>query len=457
MSRLTPVFTAFLCIVAAAIYFLPPPAGATAVTMHAAALIVLTTGLWALGALPEHLTALLFFTLAVVFAIASPQVVFSGFASATMWLVLGGLYLAEAVRRTGLGSRFAGVLFGRFTRTYAGLVAEVAVAGTALAFFMPATVGRILLFVPIVIAVAERAGFKRDSSGFNGLCVLAIIISYQSGNGMLPANAPNMVLAGAAEALYNVHFIYAEWMWVMFPVLCLLKGIVLVALTCWIFPARIEPPPAPPPPAAMSAEEMRLAVILVIALLLWATDFLHGIRAGWVALAAAVACLMPRIGMLSADAFHDVRLGSFFYVGAAIGVGAVANESGLGELLGRMLQNSLNIQPGADFTNFMVLSLFATAVGLITTNPAQPAVVAPLSAQFAEAAGWPLNAALMTMAVGFTTMLFPYQVPPAIVGIRTSAISMHAVMRLVLPLAVVSIVVLLPLDYLWWRLIGYFG
>jgi hypothetical protein len=63
----------------------------------------------------------------------------------------------------------------------------------------------------------------------------------------------------------------------------------------------------------------------------------------------------------------------------------------------------------------------------------------------------------MTMAVGFTTMLFPYQVPPAIVGIRTSAISMSAVMRLVLPLAVVSIVILLPLDYLWWRLIGYFG
>ena len=217
MSRLTPVFTALLCTVAAVIFFLPPPAGATVVTMHAAGLIVLTTGLWALGALPEHLTALLFFTLAVVFAIAKPAVVFSGFSSATMWLVLGGVYLAEAVRTTGLGRRFAGVLFGRFTRTYAGLVAEVTVAGTALAFFMPATVGRILLFVPIVMAVAERVGFKRGSSGFNGLCILAIIVSYQSGNGVMPANAPNLVLAGAAEALYDVHFIYAEWMWVMFP------------------------------------------------------------------------------------------------------------------------------------------------------------------------------------------------------------------------------------------------
>jgi anion transporter len=455
-KRLIPAFTVLLCVAAAVIYFLPPPAGATTSTMHAAALIVLTAGLWALGALPEHITALLFFMLAVVLAIAPPEIVFSGFASATMWLVLGGLFIAEAVRTTGLGRRFADVLFGRFTRTYAGLVAEVAIAGTVLAFFMPATVGRVLLLIPIVISLAERVGFRRGSSGFNGLCMIAIIISYQSGIGMLPANAPNLVLAGAAEALYGVHFIYAEWMWVMFPVLCLLKGMVLIALTCWLFPARMEPQSAPPPPAPMSAEEWRLAVILVIALVLWATDFLHGIRAGWIALAAAVACLLPRIGMLSGEAFNEVRLGAFFYVGAAIGVGAVVNESGLGELLGRALLGSFNIQQGADFTNFMGFSLFATVVGLVTTNPAQPAVVAPLAQQFAEAAGWPLNTALMTMAVGFSTMLLPYQVPPAVVGISTAGMSMRTVLRLVLPLAAVSVVVLLPINYLWWRAIGYF-
>jgi len=446
-----------LCAVAAIIFFAPPPAGASIATMHAAALIVLTTGLWALGALPEHITALLFFALAMVLSIAPPHVVFSGFASATMWLVLGGLFVAEAVRVTGLGGRFAAVLFGRFTTSYVSLIIAIAVAGTVLALFMPATVGRILLLIPIVSALAERVGFKPGSDGYNGLCMIAIIISYQSGNGMLPANAPNLVLAGAAEALYQVHFIYAEWMWVMFPVLCLVKGVILVLMTCWLYPATITKAPAASALTPMSAQEQRLSLILMIALLLWATDFLHGIRAGWIALAAAVACLLPRIGMLSARSFDDVRFGSFFYVGAAIGIGAVANESGLGALLGRALQGSLNLQPGADFTNFMVLSLFATGVGLITTNPAQPAVVAPFAAAFAEAAGWPLNAALMTMAVGFTVMVLPYQVPPAIVGIRVAGLSMRTVMRLVLPLAFVSVAILLPLDYLWWRIIGYFG
>ena len=207
----------------------------------------------------------------------------------------------------------------------------------------------------------------------------------------------------------------------------------------------------------MSAAEWRLAVILVIALLMWATDFLHGIRAGWIALAAAVACLLPGIGMLSAKAFDEVRFGSFFYIGAVIGLGAVINESGLGALLGRTLLGSLDIERGADFTNFMVFSLFATVVGMVTTNPAQPAVVAPLAGQFAEAAGWPINAALMTMAVGFSTMLLPYQVPPVVIGIYLAGIPMRNVMRLAGPLAIITLALLLPLDYLWWRLIGYFG
>ena len=84
MLRLSNLPVVLLCISAAVIFFWPPPAGATVVTMHAAALMVLTVGLWALGAMPEHITSLLFFLLAMVFAIASPQAVFSGFASPTM-------------------------------------------------------------------------------------------------------------------------------------------------------------------------------------------------------------------------------------------------------------------------------------------------------------------------------------------------------------------------------------
>lgn len=47
----------------------------------AAGLIVLTIGMWATSALPEHMVAVIFFVLAIVLSVAPQDVVLSGFLS----------------------------------------------------------------------------------------------------------------------------------------------------------------------------------------------------------------------------------------------------------------------------------------------------------------------------------------------------------------------------------------
>lgn len=66
----------------------------------AAGLTVLTIGMWATSALPEHLVSIIFFVLAIVLAVAPREVVLSGFLSSALWLVFGGLVLGVAVQRT---------------------------------------------------------------------------------------------------------------------------------------------------------------------------------------------------------------------------------------------------------------------------------------------------------------------------------------------------------------------
>ena len=161
--------------------------------------------------------------------------------------------------------------------------------------------------------------------------------------------------------------------------------------------------------------------------------------------------------MLPPVAFNDVKLGPFFYVGASIGLGAVVYESGLGVAIGNALRATLDLQPNADFTNFMLLSVLNALGGAAFTNPALPAVMTPLAAPFAEAAGWPLAAALMTIAVGYNIAIFPYQVPPIVVGMSAGRVPLAAAMRVTVPLALVVGLLFMPLEYLWWRLIGYFG
>ena len=122
---LAAIATAAVVLAAVVVFFLPAPAGYTPQTMHAAALCILVIGLWVRGAMPEHIVGLLLFFLAMVLAIAPASVVFSGFASGTLWLVLGGLIIAEAVNSTGLGERFARFLIGRHTLSYRALIAAV--------------------------------------------------------------------------------------------------------------------------------------------------------------------------------------------------------------------------------------------------------------------------------------------------------------------------------------------
>ena len=63
----------------------------------------------------------------------------------------------------------------------------------------------------------------------------------------------------------------------------------------------------------------------------------------------------------------------------------------------------------------------------------------------------------MTIVLGFTTAVFPFQAPPVLVGVQVAGMRLRRVLRITIPLALVSLFVLLPINYFWWRAIGYFG
>jgi di/tricarboxylate transporter len=208
----------------------------------------------------------------------------------------------------------------------------------------------------------------------------------------------------------------------------------------------------------MSPQEKRLTLILVTAVVLWATDFVHGVHPGWIGLAAGLATLMPFIGVMPVTGFSDrVKLIPFFYIASILGLGALMVETGLSRALGDLLQSVLRLEPGHDAANYATLTILSTFTGGLVTNVAQPALLAPLAGNLADAAGWPLKAALMTIVLGFTTAVFPFQAPPMQVGVRVADLKMRRVLRITVPVAIVSLTVLLPINYFWWRAIGYFN
>ena len=440
------------------LWFMPTPEGATPEMMRAAALVVIAIGCWATVLLPEHLVALLFFLASMVFGVASAPVIFSGFASPAFWLVFGGLIIGAAVERTGLGRRIARALVSRFAGGYLATVAGVVTVCLALGFLMPSTMGRLVLLLPIVTALAARLGYADGSRGRTGLVIATGFGSYLGPVAILPANVPNNVLLGAAQTFHGIQIQYFDWLVIHFPDLGLLKSALLVAVVWWLFNDRPGDPDATTEEVGSvywSTEERRLALLLAAALALWATDALHGVSPAWVSLGAGLICLMPFVALVPPQAFRDkVPMNPLVYVAGILGVGALVADSGLGAALAKGVLAVIELDPEAPARSFFALSFVSMVLGTVSTMPGVPAILTPIADEIALASGLPIETVLMTFVVGFSTVFFPYQVPPLIVLLQLGGIPARAAIKTALVSATLTVAVLLPLNYLWWRVLG---
>jgi len=456
MFRVSQALGAMVLVCAVTLFFWPASDPVQATTLKATALVVFAIGLWATSAVPEYLVALSFLFLAAVTAVVPPEVVFAGFTTSTLWLVFGGLIVAESVRTSGLGVRLASHLLGAFSGSYRGALLGTMLVTTVLCFVMPATVARILLMIPILLAFCDRLGLAPGSRGFNGIMLVMLIGSFQVGAAILPANIPNLVLAGAAESMYSVQILYLEYLKLHFPVQALFKALLTLWLIDRMFREPVRPLSETPPLPAMSAAEWRMAVILGTALALWATDFLHQIRPGWIGLGAGIVCLLPRIGLIDVHTFNErVRLAAFFYIGAVLGVAAMIDAARLSTTFGAPLLSLLGLEGGSDFWNFMRLSFLSTFTAMVSTSPGQPALLGPLAGDIAAATGWDVKTILMSFGIGFSTILLPYQVPPVIVGLYAAGVATRHAARVFVWQAALTVLLLWPLNFVWWWLLGY--
>jgi len=452
-SRLAPrhLIAGLIAVIALGVAAFGPGAGDAPAILG---LILLTIGLLATSAIPEYLTALLFFALAMIFALAPAGVVFSGFESAGLWLIFGGLVLGVAVHTTGLGARLAHRLAPVFGASYTGIIFGTLLSGMVFGFLMPSSLARVVLLLPITLALAKRLGFTVDSRGYKGMVLAAGLGCFLPTFAVLPANVPNVVLLGIAEELYDAPLSYGYWLLLHFPVLGLLKAGAIGALIVALFPDRPRTEDRGPAPGPMTAAERRLAVVLVLALAGWMTDFLHGISPAWVSLSAAVVVMFPGFGLFGPRDFAKIDFAPLIYVAGILGLGALIADSGWGAQLGAAIAQVPSLGPDQPLGNFATLVATGIGVGLGATLPGVPAVLTPLAAELAEATGLTVQSVLMLQVPGFSTPLLPYQAPPLIVAMQLAHMRAGEAIKLVLAIALVTLVILLPLDYLWWRALG---
>ncbi|ECZ2343222.1 citrate transporter [Salmonella enterica] len=418
-------------------------------------IVGVTILLWATSPLPEFMTALLFFAAAMIAKIAPPEVIFGGFASSAFWLVFSGFVLGIAIRKTGLADRAARSLSSRLTDSWPLMVGSVVLLSYALAFVMPSNMGRIALLMPIVAAMAKRAGIEDGTRGWYGLALAVGFGTFQLSATILPANVPNLVMSGAAEGSYGIHLNYLPYLLLHTPVLGWLKGAVLIALICWLFPGKPHPPRDMTPLPPMSHDEKRLAWLLAVVLTLWVTESWHGVGPAWTGLAAAVITLLPRVGFINGEEFSSgVNIRTCIYVAGILGLAITVTQTGIGAVMGNALLHIMPLDKESPFTRFLALTGITSALNFIMTANGVPALYTTFAQSFSDATGFPLLSVIMIQVLGYSTPLLPYQASPIVVAMGLGKVPARAGMLLCIALAVVSYLILLPLDYLWYQALG---
>ena len=181
------------------------------------------------------------------------------------------------------------------------MVASVVLLSYALAFVMPSNMGRIALLMPIVAAMAKRAGIADGSAPGSALRWQSASVPSSSRPPFCPPTCLT-VMSGAAEGSYGIHLNYVPYLLLHTPVLGILKGLILIGLICWLFPG--SPKPAKDftlsEPMGRDENDSRL---LVVVLMMWVTESWHGVGPAWTGLAASIIVMLPRIGFITGEEF----------------------------------------------------------------------------------------------------------------------------------------------------------
>lgn len=421
------------------------------------AIVMASVALWATAAVSTLVAGLLFFALAFATQIAPPLALLSGFWSNAAGLVFGGFIIGAAAERSGLGRYVARGLLQRFMSSYPRFILGILIGTGALSFLVPSTMGRLAITLPIVTAATQEAGYEPGSRGYVGAIATAVAGNFLTSYAILPGNLTNIIALGALEAIHGPQTQYAEYLLLCGPILGLLKALLFWICVIVLLPA--PPPAAPavgPQPLPFSGPARRLAALLACTILLWATDFIHGVKPGAVAVLAAILCLLPPISLANLRESFDLnKVTALLSLGAVLGVATVLIHSGAGVVTSALIGKLVPLDGQSPSVGFAAVAMLSSLIAIPATVVGSVAIMTPVLSSVAASAGLPVKAGLIAEMTGLQMVFFPYQTVPIMVGLTMGRVPATSVLRLLIPLTLLSFVVILPAQILWLKLIGY--
>ena len=337
--------------IAIGIWATPVPAGLTAPAWHLFAVFVAAISAVLVGAFPLLTSTMLAVAAVVLTGTIDAAKAFSGFANASVLLVVVAFLVAQAVVKSGLGRRISLFMVSRFGKSSRGLAYSIVLTDALIAPAFPSNTARGGVLFPIVLSVAQGSGSKpgdpegRRLGGYLMFCTMASL-AVSSAPWMTATSANPIGLQVVRDAGIDVGF--GKWLLVAsVPALAALLAIPW--LVAKLFPPGVGETPEAPVAARKALAELgpfsRNERITAIAFVLMVTGWILAdtlkLNVTSIAFAGLGVLLFTNVLTVDDIASQGDTLATFLWLAVLFALSGQLNELGFMGYAGQKLASYL--------------------------------------------------------------------------------------------------------------------
>jgi anion transporter len=454
-------FMLLLLIAAACVGFRLLPLGIDPRAHSALAVGMFMIVCWMTQVLDHGIAGILGCFLFWMFSIVKFETAFSGFADTSPWFLFGAVCFGLMGSKSGLARRLAYLVMRGIGHSYPRLLFGLIVSNFLLTAIVPSGIARVVIMAAIAIGLIEAFGLPKGSNIARGMFVILV---YQATifDKMLIAGASSITARGAIEKFGQVDVLWSQWFLAYLP--CdVLVMIIAWRLVLWMYP----PETASLPGGAeflhrelqlmgrLSALEIKTAVLMLCAVGLWVTDFLHHIPAPMVGLGVGLLAVMPRVGVLDSKDVRGINFLPIFFVAAAVSLSNVFVQTKALDVVTGVLFEWMKPHITGSLGSTMVLYWSAFLYHILIGNEiAMLSTSLPILMTYARQHGIDPLTLGMVWTFGAGPKIFIYESAVLVVGYSYGYFSNKDMLKIGAVLSVVTALVLLLLVPLYWPLIG---
>lgn len=445
----------FAGVSAALILYMLPIAGLSREGQTCLSLTIMTVIFWACQVAQPGFVSALLLALYVVLGVAEPAVVFSAWTGTTIYLIIGAYLIASAVKDSGLGERIAYWFIVRFMHSYKSILISIFGLTFVLSIIIPHPWPRAFLIMSIIREVIENARIPKKDAVPIGYAVFAASVPVS----MIFLTGDSSINPLAVQ-YSGVELGWFGWLKLMGPP-CAVASVLTCAALLVVFrpsqPVLVDKEAARRRLAEMGkpgGQEIRAILWLSAAVVLWATDSVHGIDIGWVTLIVAMLMSMPLVGgLLTPKAWNEVPVHVLLFITAAMAIGRVGAATGMNSWIAD------TIFPGAAPSNPFLFAALIAVVSvaihmLLGSVIAVMGVAIPAILAFtAHTSMDPLVPALWVLTAINLHYVFPFQNMSILVGCgeENGMYTQRETIRFSVPLLLITLFVIIVVETLWWK------